>query len=156
MLRDEIKEKVNSYISGELTGAESVEVKKLIESDGEVKAYYEQTNEMLRLMDDFDDIEPKSDYQSQFWYKVEKEESSTRFSLFNIFNLNKKWAFAGSFGVFVVICSFVINSYVGNNGNGNYVNSLDDETLLTNLDESINPRTPDSLNIYGPWDDLEN
>ena len=156
MIKEDIQEKINSYISGELSEDESIEVKQLIESSEEVRAYYEQISGMWRTLDDIENIEPRQDYISQFWKKVEVEESKRRSSFLNLFSLNKKWAFAGSFGVFVVICSFVINSYVGINGNGNYVNSLDDETILTNLDESINPRTPDSLNVYGPWDDLEN
>ena len=156
MIKEDIQEKINSYISGELSEDESVEVRQLIESSEEIKAYYEQINSMWRTLDNIEDIEPGPDYISRFWKEVEAEENKRQSSFFNFFSLNKKWAFAGSFGVFVVICSFVINSYVGINGNGNYVNSLDDETLLTNLDESINPRTPDSLNVYGPWDDLEN
>ena len=67
-----------------------------------------------------------------------------------------RFAFAGSFGVFIVICSFIINSYVGNNGDNIYLNTSEDESLLTNLDESISLKTPESLDIYGPWDDLEN
>lgn len=156
MIKEDLKERINSYISGELSEADSLEVKKLIESSGEIKAYYEETNSMWRMLEGLENIEPDPHYVSQFWNKVEKEENKNSFSFFNLFNLNKKLAFAGSFGVFVLICSFVINSYIGINGNGIYVNNLDDETLLTNLDKSINLRTPESLNIYGPWDDLEN
>ena len=156
MIKEEIHEQINSYISGELSEDESTEVRRLIESSEEVRVYYEQVSNMWRTLDGIEQIEPDPDYISKFWSKVEREESKKKYSFLNLFNLNKKWAFAGSFGVFLVICSFVINTYVVNNGNGVFVNNVDDETLLSNLDESIVPKTPDSLNIYGPWDDLEN
>ena len=156
MINEEIKEKVNSYISGELTEAESIEVQKLIDSSVEVKTYYQEITDMLGILNKYEGIEPSTDYIPRFWNKVESESKRRKFYFFGLFDLNKKWAFAGSFGVFIIVCSFVINSYIGNNGNGINFNNLDDESLLTSLDESINPRTPDSLNIYGPWDDLEN
>jgi len=156
MINQDIKDKIHSYISGELSDLESSEVKKLIESSEEFNAYYQEINNMWGMLEKFETLEPSTEYAAKFWDKVESEKNRTGFTLLNLFNLNKKWAFAGSFGVFVVICSFVINSYVANNGNGIYFNNFDDETLLTNLDESINPKTPDSLKVYGPWDDLEN
>ena len=156
MINEDIKEKINSYISGELTEKESVEVQKLIDSSIEVKAYYQEITDMLEILDKYESIDPSADYIPRFWNKVESESKRKKFSFYDLFDLNKKWAFAGSFGVFIIVCSFVINSYIGNNGNEIEFNNLDDESLLTNLDESINPRTPDSLNIYGPWDDLEN
>ena len=156
MIKEDIKEKIQSYISGELTDIESSEIRKLIETSQEANSYYQEIKSMWSMLENFEKIEPNPDYISNFWNKVENETSRNKFSFFDLFNLNKKWAFAGAFGVFIIVCSFVINSYVGNNGNNNYVNNLDDESLLTNLDESISLRTPDSLNIYGPWDDLEN
>ena len=156
MIKDELKEKINSYISGELSDAETVEVRKLIESSEEINAYYQETISMWGMLDSLEIIDPEPDYISKFWNRVEKKEKRSGVSFFDFFNLNKKLAFAGSFGVFVIICSFIINSYVGNNGNEVYLSNMDDESLLTNLDESISPKTPDSLNIYGPWDDLEN
>ena len=156
MIKDDLKEKINSFISGELSEAEASEVRKLIDSSEEAGIYYKQNLELLNMMDSFESIEPDPAYIQKFWGKVEEEKSRAGFSFLNLFNLNKKWAFAGSFGVFVLIGSFMINSYFGNNGNGLYLNNLDDESLLSNLDESISARTPDSLNVYGPWDDLEN
>ncbi|MGI9535136.1 MAG: hypothetical protein ACR2NW_09305, partial [Thermodesulfobacteriota bacterium] len=149
MINEDIKEKINIYISGELSDIESAEVNKLIESSQEINTYYQEIKKTWGMLDNFETIEPGSDYVSKFWNKAEIETKRNKFSFFDLFNLNKKWAFAGSFGVFIIVCSFVINSYVGNNGNDIYFNNLDDESLLTNLDESINARTPDSLNIYG-------
>ena len=91
MIKEDLQEKINSYISGELSEDESIEVKKLIESSEEIRAYYEQVSNMWRSLDNLEDIEPSLDYVSQFWNKVEREESKKKYSFLNIFNLNKKW-----------------------------------------------------------------
>ena len=73
MIKDDLKEKINSFISGELSEAEASEVRKLIDSSEEAGIYYKQNLELLNMMDSFESIEPDPAYIQKFWGKVEEE-----------------------------------------------------------------------------------
>ena len=66
MIKEDIKEKIQSYISGELTDIESSEIRKLIETSQEANSYYQEIKSMWSMLENFEKIEPNPDYISNF------------------------------------------------------------------------------------------
>ena len=155
MLDDDKKQKIVGLLSGELDGEEAKEVEELIRLSVDAAEYHRETSKLWATMDSVEQIEPSADFMSDFWKRVENEEEKSSFFSF-LGNFNKKFAFVGSLAVFLLISTFVVNNYFYISEDENYLTNSGNGLLLGNLGDSMSLKTPDSLNIYGPWDEFEN
>ena len=155
MLDEEKKQKIISLLSGELDDDEAREAENLIRSSEDAAEFHRVTSKLWDTMDSAEQIEPSADYISNFWRRVEKDEKKSSFISF-LGKINKKFAFVSSLAVFLLISTFVVNNYFYVSEEENNITNSGNGLLLGNLDDSMSLKTPDSLSIYGPWDEFEN
>ena len=148
------KEKVQSYLSGDLDMEESLEVEKLLAESQEIQNYKKDSQSIWNLLETVDEVSPDDNFISRFWDTVSKTEKNENEGVFNLFNFwNKKLTFAASFVTFLIVSAILINFFVINHDdNSKYVYDKADEELLDNLDHAITLNTPEYLRVYGPWD----
>lgn len=149
------KEKIQSYLSGDMNKEKSLEVEKLLAGSLEIQDYTRDSQSIWNMLDTVDDISPDDNYIARFWNAISEIEKNENKSVFNLFNLwNKKTTFAASFATFLIISAILVNFFViDQGGNNKYVYDKADEELLDNLDRAITLNTPEYLRVYGPWDE---
>ena len=153
-MEDSIKEKIQSYLQGDLEEAESKELESLFSNSSELNDYISSSNTVWEMLDGLEDVEPDKNYISRFWNTVEETSTSEKRSFFDYFKLgNKKFVFASSFVTFLIVSAFLVNFFVLNQGGSEYVFNQADEELLDNLDHAITLNSPDNLQVFGPWDE---
>lgn len=147
MIKNEIKEKIQMLLCGDLPEDEKSDLDKMIGDSKEIKNYYLKSKALWQNLESLDEIQPSNNYVSKFWKKVDQKEK-TGFDLFLYFR--SYWKFAGSFAVFFIAAVFVINSYTAND-NTEFVINSDDEEILNQLDNAITLNGDSTLEVYGPW-----
>ncbi len=147
---------IEDYFSGELSEDESNNLLLRVKSSEELSAHFEASKKLWNYMGSVDELEPEPDYIRKFWKKISKEEEKKSRSFFNFNFMNKKWAFVSSLAVFLLLSTIIINNFVLNEEKEGYVYDADDELLIDNLDEALSKNSHEGLNVYGPWEDLEN
>lgn len=149
------KQKIQTYLSGDMNKEESLEVEKLLAGSLEIQNYTRDSQSIWNMLDTVDDISPDDNYIAKFWDAVSGIEKNENKGVFNLFNLwKKKTTFAASFATFLIISAILVNFFVIDQGENNkYVYNKADEELLDNLDRAITLNTPEYLRVYGPWDE---
>ena len=75
----DLRDLVVRHSSGDLSGDERALVESHLPGCGECSELFSHSNAVWMLLDEWKEIEPRSDYVSEFWSRVEKEESRAGF-----------------------------------------------------------------------------
>jgi len=154
---DEITiQKIEDYLSGELSDEEAGNLISKIDNSEDLKEYFLESQKLWNFMGSADIIEPKGDYVTKFWNNVSREEEKRNKSFFNFNFFNRKWAFVSSFAVFLLLSTIIVNNFVIEEEKTGYVYDAEDELLINNLEDALSMNSSEQLNVYGPWEDLEN
>jgi len=154
---DEITiQKIEDYLSGELSEEEAGNLISKIDNSEDLKEYFLESQKLWNFMGSADIIEPKGDYVTKFWNNVSREEEKRNKSFFNFNFFNRKWAFVSSLAVFLLLSTIIVNNFVIEEEKTGYVYDAEDELLLNNLEDALSMNSSEQLNVYGPWEDLEN
>ena len=156
MIDEKTINQIEDYFSGELSEEESKNLLLKVEDSDELKIYFEESEKLWNYMNSLETIEPDPNFITRFWDNVtaEEEKQNRSFFHFNIFDM--KWKFVSSLAVFLILSTIIINNYVLEDDRSGFVYEAEDELLVDNLEQALSKNTPDALNVYGPWDDLEN
>lgn len=156
MIDDLTKQQIDDYFSGELNENDTRSLLQNVDSSEELKQYFTESEKLWDMMKSAEQLEPLSDYIERFWNNVSKDEEKNKkfFAFFEYFSL--KWRFVGSLAVFLIIGTVVVNNFILEEEESGFVYEADDELLINNMDEALSKNTDESLNIFGPWYDLEN
>jgi len=110
MINEHDKDRIIRYLSGDLVGEELISVEKLISEKLEYKEYYENLKRSWEALEHIEDIEPKGNYVSEFWNKVEMSESKTNTGYLNFFRSRRAgWTLVGSFVSILIIGVFIFS-----------------------------------------------
>ena len=154
---DEITiQKIEDYLSGELSDEEAGNLISKIDNSEDLKEYFLESQKLWNFMGSADIIEPKGDYVTKFWNNVSREEEKRNKSFFDFNFFNRKWAFVSSFAVFLLLSTIIVNNFVIEEEKTGYVYDAEDELLINNLEDALSMNSSKQLNVYGPWEDLEN
>ncbi len=148
--------KIEDYLSGELSDEDAGNLLSKIDDSEELKEYFIESQKLWDFMGSADIIEPTGDYITRFWNNVSREEEKRNKSFFNFNFINKKWAFVSSLAVFLLLSTIIVNNFVLEEEKTGYVYDADDELLINNLEDALSMNSSEQLNLYGPWEDLEN
>ena len=154
---DEITiQKIEDYLSGELSDEEAGNLISKIDNSEDLKEYFLESQKLWNFMGSADIIQPKGDYVTKFWNNVSREEEKRNKSFFNFNFFNRKWAFVSSLAVFLLLSTIIVNNFVIEEEKTGYVYDAEDELLINNLEDALSMNSSEQLNVYGPWEDLEN
>jgi len=156
MIDEKIINQIEDYFSGELNDEESKSLLLKVEDSDELRKHFEESNKLWSYMASVDTIEPSPDYIRRFWKIVSGNEEKKSRSFFQFNFMNKKLTFVSSLAVILLLSTFIVNNFVLEEEKSGYVYEEDDELLIHNLEEALSKNTPDVLNVYGPWEDIEN
>jgi len=156
MIDENTVQNIEDYFSGELNDEESKILLSKVNGSEEVQKHFEESKKLWNYMASVEEIEPGNDYIRKFWKTVSSDEERKSRSFFNFSFMNKKWAFASSLAVFLLLSTIIVNNFVLEEEKDGYVYDADDELLFNNLEEALSKNSPEGLNVYGPWEDLEN
>ncbi|MCC6712432.1 MAG: hypothetical protein IT344_03635 [Candidatus Dadabacteria bacterium] len=148
----DLREMVVSHSSGDLAGEGRVLVESHLSGCAECSELFSNSNEVWRLLGEWEEIEPGNDYVSEFWSRVEKEEARVGFWS-SLWHSGAGWKLAGALASVLVVGIFSLVIFTGDPG-GNVVADRDvqDDMLLLELDSATSRDTTAALEIYGPWD----
>ena len=156
MIDEATLQQIEDYFSGELSEEESNSLLLKIEGSAELREHFEESEKLWNYMSSFETIEPGPDYIQKFWKKVSDEEDKKSRSFFPFNFMNTKWAFATSLAVFLLLSTIIVNNFVTEEEKSGFVYDADDELLLNDLENALSKNSAQGLNVYGPWEDLEN
>lgn len=150
----DLRELVVQYSSGDLPDGDKDFVETHLRECGECSALLRRSDALWSLLDEWKDVEPRTEFVSEFWSRVSKEESRKSRGFFGIFK-NKKpaWTLAGALASFLLVGVFTF-AILGPGEDLNTLFSRDerDEKILIELDNATTRDTTAALEIYGPWD----
>ena len=156
MIDEKIINQIEDYFSGELNDEESKSLLLKVEDSDELRKHFEESNKLWSYMASVDTIEPSPGYIRRFWKIVSSNEEKKSRSFFQFNFMNKKLTFVSSLAVILLLSTIIVNNFVLEEEKSGYVYEEDDELLIHNLEEALSKNTPDVLNVYGPWEDIEN
>ena len=149
----EVREMIAGYSSGELRESARETFESHISECEECNLFLSRYEGVWSVLDEWTEIEPRTDFVSGFWAQVaEEERAHDRGILKKLFH---GWGLAGAVAT-VLIGGVVTFTMLGpQGGDVNYAsNDVRDEQILHELDNVTARDTADSdaLSIYGPWD----
>ncbi len=156
MIDEKTLQQIEDYFSGELTEEESRDLLLKVENTGELRDRFEESRKLWSYMGSFETLEPGDDYIRKFWKNISKEEEKKNSSFFPFNFMNRKWAFVSSLAVLLLLSTIMVNNFVTQEEKSGFVYDADDELLLNDLENALSKNSTQGLNVYGPWEDLEN
>jgi len=156
MIDEKTINQIEEYFLGELSEEESKNLLSKVGDSDEIRDHFEESKKLWNYVSSIETIEPSHDFIHKFWNTVSINEQNNNKSFFKFNFLNIKWKFVTSLAVFLILSTIIINNYVLEEEKSSFVYEADDELLVGDLEEALSKNTPDVLNVYGPWEDLEN
>ena len=148
----DLRELVVRHSSGDLSGDERALVESHLPGCGECSELFSNSNAVWMLLDEWKEVEPRSDYVSEFWSRVEREESRAGF-WGSLFKSRPRWKLAGALASVFIVGVFSLFVFTGDPGGSVLAeNDMRDDMLLLELDSATSRDTAAALEIYGPWD----
>ena len=148
-----VRELIAAYSAGDLPASGKEAVESHVAECEECGIYFSRYEGVWNLLEEWREIEPRTDYVSGFWARVADEERARDRSILK--KLMHGWGLAGAFATVVLVGVFTFAMLRPQSGIIGYADSdVRDEQLLHELDRATTVETADSdaLSIYGPWD----
>ena len=150
---NDVRDMIAGYSSGELSDSGKEAVESHIAECEECSLYLFRYEGVWNLLDEWREVEPRTDFVSGFWAKVAEEESARDRGILK--KLLHGWGLAGAFATVILVCVMTVTMLVPQSGKVNYANNdARDEQILHELDNATarDAADSDALSVYGPWD----
>ena len=150
-----IKELLIQYSLGDLGTVEKTSVESHLENCTECKSYLSESNNLWSMLETWDEIEPDTEFLSNFWDKATVNDVKSKPGFLSWFrDIKPNWTLAGAMAS-ILLVSIITFSVISPDTTNTLFMSDDqrDELILIELDNAISRETADVLSIYGPWDD---
>ena len=150
---NDVREMIAGYSSGDLPDSGRQAVESHVAECKECGLYLSRYEGVWNLLDEWREIEPRTDFVSGFWAQVAKEERKPDRGILK--KLLHGWGLAGAFATVLVVGVFTFTMLRPQSGIVGYAdNDTRDEQLLHELDSvtASDAADSDALAIYGPWD----
>jgi Putative zinc-finger len=143
------------YSSGDVSDGERDQVESHLGGCEDCSRYLAHSDGVWNLLDEWREIEPRTDFVSNFWERVSEEDRAGFWSYIRRLKyLKPNFRLAGALASILIIGIFTFVLIGPDSGYQNYSKNSDqqDEVLLNNLDNATSRDTAAELAIYGPWD----
>ena len=150
----ECKDLVISYTSGDLPASGKELFEAHLRACEECGLFLSQYDGAWKLLDEWREIEPGSDFVSNFWDRVSEEEKGINWGFLpGLRKPGLSWSLAGVLASVLIVGMFTFVLFRSGSGLNSYVeNDARDEIILHELDNATTRDTSDALSIYGPWE----
>jgi predicted anti-sigma-YlaC factor YlaD len=151
---EEIKGLILEYEDGDLDEGERERIESHLVECEDCSVFFKRSNEVWRLLDRWEAIEPRGDIVARFWDRVSEEDRKGR----GIFDLLKNpkpgWTLGAALAVILIIGVVTFDIIQPNRAQVVFTEEdRADEELLIRVDNAVSRETANSLSIYGPWDE---
>lgn len=150
----DIKELVIQYSLGDLPEGDEVLVETHLDACEECTAYLAQSQMAWKMLDEWEGIEPGGEFVSEFWRRVAQDEMERK-NFFGLFNIPRPGlALAGALATVLIVGVFTFALFEPDQDSMRFTERDEqDDQILRELDMATTSETPpESLAIYGPWD----
>ena len=149
----ECRDLVIGYSSGDLPASRRELFEVHVRSCEDCGLYVSQYDGVWKLLDEWREVEPRSDFVSNFWERVSKEEKELNWGFLPGLRKLGSWSLAGVLASVLIVGMFTFLLFRSGSGLDSYVeNDARDEIILHELDNATTRDTSDALSIYGPWE----
>lgn len=150
----EIKETLIEYTLADLSYAEKANIESHLDGCADCRAFVSESKGLWSLLETWEEVEPSSDFISDFWDKVSVEETKAKPGFLNwIQNIKPNWTLAGAMASIFLVSIITFGAFSPETRNSLFMSADErDELILIELDNAISRETADVLSIYGPWD----
>jgi hypothetical protein len=153
---DDIKALYDDFKTELLDNEELLRVNEHLGSCNDCKDYYLENNKLSKLLDSWEEIEPQSNYVSEFWNKVDEKQLNSNKGVIGYFKGIKTAFLVPSLAVALFCSLLIINMYKTSTPTPPKSDEdAQDNRLLLEIDDIISIEGYESLKIYGLWNDLE-
>ncbi|MFA9407644.1 MAG: anti-sigma factor [Candidatus Dadabacteria bacterium] len=149
-----IKELLTQYSLGDLGHVEKASVESHLDSCSECKSYLFETKNLWNLLEARDEIEPDTEFLSNFWDKAAVDEVKLKPGFLRWFrDIKPNWTLAGAMASIFLVSIITFGALSPDTRNSFFMSSDEqDELILIELDNALSRETADVLSIYGAWD----
>ncbi len=160
MERNKIRELILEYPDGDITELERQLVEKHLRSSPESREFFDRSQRLWALMDEWEEIEASSDYVSRFWQRVAIEEGKAYSRLVHLLSSFKfPLGAAAMLTVVLLVTVISLDHFEGKISKNNITPptetlsevDLTENKLLEEVDTTISTEPTQVLEIYGPW-----
>ncbi len=148
----DIKETLIQYSLDDLDVSEKTSIESHLDSCTECRSFISESKELWSLLETWEDLEPSSNFISNFWDKVEQTKPAPGFINW-IRNIKPNWTLAGAMASIFLVSIITFGVFNPETRNSLFMSADErDELLIIELDDALSRETADVLSIYGPWD----
>ena len=150
----DVKELIIGYSSGDISESEKTVVDRHISTCTGCEQYFMRSQKLWDTLDVWEEVEPKAEFVTEFWQKVDSEEEKAGAGLFGwLRGFRPKLAVSGALATVMIVGVFTF-ALLGPGAIDEVFRGGDenDEMILSELDRATNSETTELLAIYGPWD----
>jgi len=150
-----IKELLIQYSLGDLGPVEKTSVESHLENCTECRSYLSESNNLWSMLETWDEIEPDTEFLSNFWDKAAVNDVKLESGFLSWFrDIRLNWTLAGAMASIFLVSIITFSVFSPDTTNTLFMSADQrDELILIELDNAISRETADVLSIYGPWDD---
>lgn len=149
----DIKELIVQYSSEDLPASDREFVEGHVGECEECRAYLSRSYKLWDLLDEWQGMDPGTEYVSDFWNRVSSEEDGRKGFLGRLKEFRLNWALAGALASVLIVGIFTFAVFGPESG---YLGFSDrdeqDELILLELESATSRDTAEVLAIYGPWE----
>jgi len=151
---ENIKSLILDYAVDELGEENRINVETHIKNCEECNRFFNLADNQWKLLDEWESIEPRADYLTNFWDRISNEELRDKRKFLKVFKFWKpNWSMVSALSVFLVVGVISTILITSNNYDVAYTESDKvDEEILFDLDRTISISDTDLLEVYGAWD----
>jgi hypothetical protein len=151
----EVKELFDEYNLDLFSGDTRSHIKYHLQSCKECRSYYMDNKKLSVLMDYWEEIEPRADYISDFWKKVDDKKYSEKTGIWEYIKGFRKPVLVPSVVALLLCSMLIINIYESYNNNISFTEKdMKDEEFLNEIENIVSGDNYEMLKVYGVWHDL--
>ena len=148
----EIKETLIQYSLYDLEIPEKASIDNHMASCMECRSFVSESKELWGLLDAWEEVEPDSNFISNFWDKVDEPKPAPGFINW-IQNIRPNRTLAAAMASVFLVSIITFGVFNPDTRNALFMSADErDELILIELDDALSRETADVLSIYGPWD----
>ena len=152
---EKIKELILEYPNWDLTRTEKMQVEVHLRECEDCALFFNESHQIWNLMDEWGGVDVGENFVTKFWDRVSHEDSRKSGIMYFFRNWKLGWTYAAALAV-IVIVSVILFNFFGSSRTSIVFTERDktDERLLIDFDKAISREDGQSLDVYGPWDEL--
>lgn len=152
---EKIKELILEYPYGDLTQTEKMQLETHLRECADCTLFLNESRYVWNLMDEWDGVEVGGNYVTKFWDRVSHEDTKKDWIMDFFRSWKLGWTYAAALAVIVIVSVILFNFFESSRTNIVFTErDKTDERLLIDFDKAISREDGQSLDVYGPWDEL--